>query len=161
VVAVIAAVLVVTSSGGGSPAPGSTATSRTSATRSTKRARHRAAVAAAPSSVTVAVLNGTGTSHLAADIMGKLTSAGYKPGTTTNAPNQTMTSTVVGYTQPGYRADALEVAKSLNLGSASVQGVAAGDRAAACHTTAACPAQIVVTVGSDLASNASSSASTG
>ncbi|HWD75341.1 MAG TPA: LytR C-terminal domain-containing protein [Solirubrobacteraceae bacterium] len=161
-VAAIIAVVLVISNGGSSPKPASTATSRAGATRSSKRSRHHGATAVAPSSVSVAVLNGTGTPLLAADIMAKLTSAGYKQGAKpTNAPSQTLTSTIVGYTQPSYRAAALAVAKSLNLGSASVQGVAPGDRAAACHTTtAACSAQVVVSVGSDLASSASS-ASTG
>lgn len=160
VAAIIAAVLVIINRGS-SPTPASTATSRARATGSSKRSRHHGATTVVPSSVTVAVLNGTGTPHLAADIMAKLTSAGYKQGAKpTNAPSQTLTSTIVGYTQASDRAAAVAVAKSLNLGSASVQGVSPGDRAAACHTTtAACPAQVVVSVGSDLASSASSASS--
>jgi preprotein translocase subunit SecG len=156
VVLVVVAVLVVTNRGDGAQTAASTSASKASSVTSSRR-RSRRIVAVTPASVTVAVLNGTTTTHLAADIMSKLTRAGYKPGTTTNAADQNLTSTVAGYTKPSFRADALAVAKSLNLGSASVQGVSPGDRSAACHaTTAACPAQVVVTVGSDLASSASS-----
>jgi hypothetical protein len=102
--------------------------------------------------VTVAVLNGTSTNHLAADVLGKLTAAGYKGGTTQNAAETGMSSTIVGYTAPSYRSDALAVAKSLNLGPASVQGVSQGDRAKVCAATTACTTQVVVTVGADLSS---------
>jgi LytR cell envelope-related transcriptional attenuator len=153
VVAVIVAVLVVVTAGGG----GSTQTSSTAASRSTtnRATRHRSPSAAvAPASVTVAVLNGTATSHLAANVMTKLTTVGYKPAATpTNATSQTVTATVVGYTQPTFRADAASVARTLKLGSTSVQAVSPGDRVKVCPT-AACPAQVVVTVGSDLAAAA-------
>jgi hypothetical protein len=160
VVVVIVAVVVLINRGSGSPQnAGSSVTSNASSPKSARRPRHHTTALVTPSSVTVAVLNGTSTSHLAADVMAKLTSKGFKPGATpTNAPAQTVTSTIVGYAQPAFRADALAVAKSLKLGSASVQGVTAGDRAAACHgATTGCSAQVVVTVGSDLASTASAS----
>ncbi|HYZ80691.1 MAG TPA: LytR C-terminal domain-containing protein [Solirubrobacteraceae bacterium] len=101
--------------------------------------------------MTVAVLNGTSTNHLAATVQGKLSTAGYRPGITLNASETALTSTIVGYTAPSYRADALAVAKSLNLGSASVQAVSQGDRSKVCGTTASCSTQVVVTAGSDLA----------
>ncbi len=104
-----------------------------------------------PSNVTVAVLNGTTTSHLAADVLGKLTAAGYKGGTTQNAAETGVTSTIVGYTSPTDRSDALAVAKSLNLGTASVQGISQGDRLKVCASTTACTTQVVVTAGADLA----------
>lgn len=163
-VAIIAVgVLVLTSSSGNSPSRSvsSTVASRTSAAAKAKAARHRhrgattvTTAPVTPSSVMVAVLNATNTSHLAADVLGKLTATGYKGGPTANAAETGLSSTIVGYTQPAYRADALAVAKSLNLGPASVQGVSQGDRTAACGSAATCPLQVVVTVGSDLASAA-------
>ncbi len=160
VIVVIVAVLVLVNRGNNTPTAqnaASTGTAKASSTHAARRTRHRAAVTVTPSTVTVAVLNGTTTSHLAADIMAKLNSAGYKSGATTNAPEQNLTSTIVGYTQPSFRADALAVAKSLSLGPASVQGVSQGDRSAACPG-ASCPAQVIVTLGSDLSSAASTGA---
>ncbi len=155
VAAVIVVVLVVTSgsSGSGSTAP---AGHRSSASAS-GHARTKAApkVAVTPSHVTVAVLNGTATANLAHDVMAKLTNFGYKQGQIETASNQTLESTIVGYTQPADRNDALAVAKSLNLGSASVQGVDQSDKTVACSLTPTnCPAQVVVTVGADLTSAA-------
>jgi hypothetical protein len=55
---------------------------------------------------------------------------------------------------PGHRTDALLVAKSLKLGSASVQPVDQSNKTVACPASSTpCKAQVVVTVGSDLASN--------
>jgi LytR cell envelope-related transcriptional attenuator len=161
VIVVIVAVLVLVNRGS-SPTTAqnaaSTGAAKSTSTRAGQRTRHPAAVTVTPSAVTVAVLNGTTTAHLAADVMSKLNSAGYKSGATTNAPEQNLTSTIVGYTQPSFRADALAVAKSLNLGPASVQGVSQGDRSAACPGAASCPAQVIVSLGSDLSSVASSAA---
>ncbi|HZE06237.1 MAG TPA: LytR C-terminal domain-containing protein, partial [Solirubrobacteraceae bacterium] len=151
----VAAVIALT--GGGTPSRSNASSAGTAAASSSKRTRHASTTRVVPSKVTVAVLNGTSTYHLAADVMSKLTAAGYRKGAAANAPTQTLTTTTVGYTQPSYRADALAVARSLNLGSASVQGVAQSDRTAACGGAATCPAQVVVTVGSDLASVASGS----
>jgi len=107
----------------------------------------------APGSVTVAVLNGTGTSNLAHRVALKLGAAGYKQGTIATAPDQTHTSTVVGYL-PGERRQALAVATSLKLGSASVQPVDQSNQAVACPPGTACAANVVVIVGSDLAATA-------
>ena len=104
--------------------------------------------------MTVAVLNGTSTPNLAHDISQKLSAGGYKPGQIATATDQTQSSTIVGYLPNGKR-DALAVAKSLKLGSASVQAVDPNNRAVACNgSTTSCPAQVIVTVGTDLASNA-------
>jgi len=153
--------LVLTSSGGGSPsrsASSTVAAGTSAATTASHHGRHSATTAATvpvtPSSVTVAVLNATNTSHLAADVLGKLTAVGYKAGPTANAAETGLSSTIVAYTQPAYRADALAIAKSLNLGPASVQGVSQGDRTAVCGSASTCPVQVVVTVGSDLSSAA-------
>jgi LytR cell envelope-related transcriptional attenuator len=159
--AVVAVVLIfVTGSGNNNSAAQSSsstqaAASSTAAGNSKKTGGHRrtAAATVTPSAVTVAVLNGTPTNHLAADVMGKLTAAGYKGNTTQNASETGVTSTIVGYTAPTYRNDALAVAKSLNLGPASVQGVSQGDRAKICGSTTACTTQVIVTAGADLAQN--------
>jgi hypothetical protein len=159
---IVVGVLVLTNSGGSPSNPvSSTAASHSSTTRASRRHRARrttatsATVAAVtPASVTAAVLNGTSTTNLAHDVMAKLTAAGYKPGMIATASDQTLTATIVGYTQPAYRRAAVVVAKSLNLGPASVQAVAQSDRTVACGSgTAACPDQVVVTVGADLAPN--------
>jgi hypothetical protein len=158
VVIVIVAVLVLLNRGSssGTPASASNRASNASSAQSAGNNRHHAAPVVTPSAVTVAVLNGTTTSHLAADVMGKLTSAGYKPGAKTNAPEQNLTSTIVGYAQPGSRADALAVAKSLNLKPAAVRPVSTSDLGVACHgATTGCTTNVVVTLGSDLSSTAS------
>ena len=156
---VVVALLVLTAS--------STSTSSSSTTTApisnapTTKSRHRGRrtrTALKPASVTVAVLNGTSTTNLAHDISVKLSGSGYKLGRIATATDQTQTATVVGYL-PGHRAAALIVAKSLGLGSASVQPVNSSNQAVACPQGAACTAQVVVTVGSDL-SSAASTAST-
>ena len=164
VAAVVAVVLIfVTGSSNNSPSSsasssaGSSAASASSTTagKTVKSGGRRRTTAApvTPSAVTVAVLNGTATNHLAADVLAKLTAAGYHGGTTQNASESSLTSTIVGYTSPSYRPDALAVAKSLNLGSASVQSVSQGDRSKVCGTTTTCPTQVVVTAGADLSQN--------
>jgi hypothetical protein len=117
--------------------------------------RKARAVALKPPQVTVAVLNGTSTSNLAHDVSLKLSGAGYKPGTIATATDQTQTATTVGY-MPGQRRAALIVARSLNLGSTAIVPVTAANRAVACPQTS-CTALVVVTVGSDLAADATSS----
>jgi hypothetical protein len=103
--------------------------------------------------VTVAVLNGTSTANLAQSVATQLQKAGFKHGTIGNASDQTQTATVVGY-MPGQRNAALVVARSLKLGSASVQPVDQSNKTVACPaSSSACTAQVVVAVGSDLASN--------
>jgi hypothetical protein len=145
-------VLLVITSSGSSTHTSTTAVQSTSA----QSARHRTSQptsAVKPSAVTVAVLNGTSTSNLAHTVAQQLGTAGFKEGTIATAADQTQTATVVGYL-PGNRRDALVVAKSLKLGPASVQPVDQINRTVACPASStSCPAQVVVTVGSDLASN--------
>ncbi len=159
IIAVIAVVLVFVtgssnnSSSSNSPSASSSASSAsTTAARRTKAAKQRKAAAATvtPSTVTVAVLNGTSTNHLAADVLGKLTTAGFKGGATQNAAETGVTATIVGYTDTSARNDALAVAKSLNLAPSSVQAASQGDRAKVCGTTTACTTQVIVTAGSNL-----------
>jgi hypothetical protein len=119
-----------------------------------------------PASVSVAVLNGTAVTNLAHDIALKLDSAGYKTPTAMieTATDQTHATTIVGYL-PGYQRDAEAVAKSLGLGPSSVQaadtqatGVACASAGAA--SSSSCAANVIVTVGADLASAASGTPTT-
>lgn len=149
VAAVVVILLLVTAGASSTKSTGQSA--GTNAALSARGTRALAAVR--PSSVTVAVLNGTSTANLARSISSQLGTAGFRPGSVTNASNQTLTATVVGYL-PGHRPAALIVARALKLGSASVQAVDPSNQALACPATSPpCTAQVVVTVGSDLASN--------
>lgn len=140
VVAVIAALLVATS--------GSGTQSRHSSTRATNAPKR--VTPFNPATVTVAVLNGTAVNHLAHETAARLAAKGYREGTVATASDQTLTATIVGYL-PGHRADALQVARSLGLGPASVQPVSQANDQVACQSTGPCSADVVVTVGADLA----------
>jgi LytR cell envelope-related transcriptional attenuator len=111
-----------------------------------------------PSSVTVAVLNGTATNQLAHRVGDKLAALGYKRGTIATAANQTATTTVVAYvgsstrrTRAAGRLDALHVARALGLRPTAVRPVDQSTLQVACPASAACTANVVVTVGADLA----------
>jgi len=163
-VVIIGGVVVILQSGGtatssnvNSPTTSTTATSN-STSGSHRGKKHKVPVFAA-SSVTVAVLNGTVVTGLAADVAKVLARAGYKKGSITNAPTQTESTTIV-YFRPGYKADAQHVAKQLKLSSSRVQSAT---RAAihACATTptsatTSCTGNVIVSVGQDKASLASS-----
>jgi hypothetical protein len=137
----VAALLIVTSSGGNSKAPaaGNTTNAPAPKTKATFN----------PSSVTVAVLNGTDVSHLAARVALKLQHAGYKQGNVATAADQTHGTTVVGYVG-GHRHAALEVARALGLSSTSVAAADQSAQAVACPPPSGCGADVVVTIGSDL-----------
>jgi LytR cell envelope-related transcriptional attenuator len=141
--AVVAVLLVVTSAGGSSK------THAAGATRSTNAPVP--ARAFQPSSVTVAVLNGTDVSQLAHRVAKQLTSTGYRQGTVATAADQTHTSTIVGYL-PGFKRDGVEVASALKLPASSVQPVDQSARAVACPPPAACSTNVIVTVGTNLSS---------
>ena len=100
-------------------------------------------------SVTVAVLNGTLTTNLAADVSSKLSARGFQQGATGNATDQSLSkTTVVTSSVPGAKNDALAVAHLLNSAGVKVQTVSAADQAVACRgSTANCPDQVIVTVG--------------
>ena len=105
-----------------------------------------------PSHVSVTVLNGTDTSGLAARVSSRLGTYGFKMGTPTNAANQSTTSTVVAYMLPSDRSAALHVAAALKLRASSVQPIDANTKAVVCQSSTPCTTAVVVTVGSDLAS---------
>ena len=150
VVGVVVALVAVTSGGGGG---GSQAAGKTS-TRNRQAARHSTrSIAVNPRSIKIAVLNGTATAGLAHRIAAKLGGGGYSVAATTNAADQTLTTTVVAYT-PGQRDAAMAVARSLGLSSAAVQPIDQSTKAIACPPPSACTTTVVVTAGTDLASSA-------
>jgi len=161
VVAVVAVVLIFVtgSSNSGSASSssaasaGSASASQTNAAKRDKNGKQRkgTTTTVTPSNVTVQVLNGTSTDNLAHDVADKLANVGYKATGTQNASETGLTSTIVGYTAASARTDALAVAKSLDLGPASVQGVSQGDRLKVCGSTTTCTTQVIVTAGADLA----------
>ena len=106
-----------------------------------------------PSTVTVAVLNGTDTSGLAGAVSNKLHTAGYQKGYVGNfTANQTQSSTSVLYMR-GYKRDAVAVATALKLRPATVQPIDQSTQQIVCPSSSGtCKSAVVVTVGSDLAS---------
>jgi hypothetical protein len=148
VAAAVVVVVIATSGSGPSTNASSTAGQTISPSSQTRAGR---AGPIKPASVTVAVLNGTSTSNLAHNVAQQLTASRYKVPTIATATDQTHTATLVGY-MPGHRTAALLVARSLKLGSASVQPVDQSSRAVACPAPTPCTAKVVVTVGSDLVS---------
>jgi hypothetical protein len=146
VVAAIAALVIVTQSGGSS----TNHTHAASTTNAPTTSHHTAPAPFAPASVTVAVLNGTATNELAHRVAAKLTAQGYKQGNVATASNQAQSATVVAF-RSGFRNDALHVATALKLGPASVQPIDPGTQSVACPPPSPCTANVVVTVGADLA----------
>ena len=114
------------------------------------------------SRVTVAVLNGTGVTHLAKDVSTKLERDGYKQGTVANAAVQTHTDTIVAYL-PSHRVDAVHVARALRVSERAIVP-ADHDAIGMCSASAtggssSCSAEVIVTVGTDLASVAAAAGS--
>ncbi|MGO9900391.1 MAG: LytR C-terminal domain-containing protein [Solirubrobacteraceae bacterium] len=149
----VAAILVATG--------GPTSTTPTARNASAAKGRHDHLKAATfrPASVTVAVLNGTDVAKLAENTGRRLAAMGYKEGTIHNAPTQTHAATIVAYLS-GHASDALKVARALSLGTSAVQAVDPGTLAVACPQPGPCTADVVVTIGQDLASSAGSTPTT-
>jgi hypothetical protein len=145
--AIIVVLVAVTSSGGSTHSTSTPAAVPTTNAPAPRRVSHARPVD--KTAVVVAVLNGTPQAGLARRISGQLTADGYKQGTVATASDSTRTATVIAYL-PGHRAEALSVATSLKLGSASVQPVDQPTQAIACPPPAACRATVIVTVGADL-----------
>ena len=97
----------------------------------------------APSSVNVAVLNGTTVTGLAAEIAQQIEQAGYVRGTVTNSPDQSRSATIVSFRE-GSRSDALKVAQQIGVGEDAVQPLDPSDA-----VTAGEDADVVVIVGAD------------
>jgi len=140
--AAIVIVVVLLGSGGGpkgkSPASAGSSSPPASANSSATHA------APAPSSITVAVLNGTTTTGLAGQLSAKLVGDGFAKGVVGNAPSQTAATTTVGYTK-GNRVAADEVARRLRVSLASVAPVTSANDATA--SAAGTHPQVVVTIG--------------
>jgi len=151
VVAAIVIVLLSVTSGGTSTHTTSHSPPRVSNAPTTTTHHHAGAAksgAVVPSSLTVAVLNGTPVYHAADDIGNQLAADGFKKGAITNAATQTQTTTTVEYV-PGDQRDAAAVAKALKLGAAAVQPITPGTQTLGCPQTTSC--SVVVTVGADVA----------
>jgi hypothetical protein len=134
---------------------GTTAANRTSGSSPSgaKGRKGKHAVTVNPRTVTVAVLNGTTTNKLAADVSQKLGRLGFKRGKTANFSNQTQTTTTIGFV-PGDRAKALAVAKALKVKYSNVLKVAPATKGLVCPAGTACPDQVFVVLGTDLNSAA-------
>lgn len=143
VAAVIAVLLIVTSSGGKSNPSGNATTSNAPSARHKTKAK-----AFNKGAVTVTVLNGTATAGLAAHILSELGNAGFRQGSATNAASATVTTTSVSYL-PGQKAAAQQVAKSLKLPTSSVSPITSSTQSIACPQTS-CNVDVVVTIGQDL-----------
>ncbi len=116
-----------------------------------KQSKH--AVTVDPRTVTVAVLNGTTTANLAANISQKLGKLGFRAGKTGNFNSSSLTTTTIGFVT-GHRPQALAVAKALKVKYSNVLKVTPTTEQIICPATAACPDQVFVVLGTDLASNA-------
>ena len=137
--------------------PSAAVKGRAKGKHATKGNAKGATVRVNPQTVTVAVLNGTTTANLAAAVSDKLSTKGFQQGATGNAANQTMTTTTVGYVPgaPGAKNDAYAVAVALGLKSSAVKPVSTASQSVACSGTPTnCPDQVIVTVGTDLNSDA-------
>ena len=141
VIGAAAAVVILTSSNGNST-PASPPASNTP----------KPAATFDPAHFNVAVLNGTATNQLAHKVGAKLAADGFAEGRLATASNQTVTSTIVAYLPgPGNRQAALHVAKTLHLKPSAVAPIDPDTQAVACPSAGNCPADVVVTVGADLA----------
>ena len=136
-------------------------TKTSSTTGKHKGTKHKGAPFVA-SSVSVAVLNGTSRAGLAADVSTALSGAGYQKGSVTNAASQNDPKTTVYFTS-GYKSAADHVAKQLKLSDASVKP-ATQSAIHSCATsptgsTTSCSGNVIVSVGQDRASMASTGSS--
>jgi hypothetical protein len=96
-----------------------------------------------PSSVNVAVLNGTTVAGLAAEIARSIEEAGYVRGTVTNSPDQSRSATIVSFRE-GSRSAALKVAQQVGVGEDAVRPLDPSDAVIAGED-----ADVVVVVGAD------------
>jgi len=143
VIGAVAAVVIATSGTGTQQASGGSGAGQAPA---------RPAPVFNPALFTVAVLNGTNTNQLAHHVADRLAALGYKEGSIATGSNQTLTSTTVGYLPgAGNRTAALHIAKTLKLPARSVAPVDQAARTVACPPPSICTANVIVTVGANLA----------
>jgi hypothetical protein len=168
VAVIVVGLIVITNTGGstsGNVSHNNTSANQTGASLVNK---HHASAPFKASKFRVAVLNGTAVSNLAADVGTKLAGTGFRKGNATNAASQTQAATVVYYVrgsgEKANRIAAQHVAKALSLAptrvhpatQASIQSCAIS---AAGTPLKSCSADVIVSVGADRASLASSSSS--
>jgi hypothetical protein len=166
VVVIVVALIVITGSGSGTPTTAVVQHNNTTATGASL-SNHRKIAPFNAAKVQVAVLNGTAVAGLAADVAKVLSGDGYRQGNVTNASVQTQASTIVYYATGAHgaanRRAAVHVADALSLSSGSVQP-ASQAALQSCATgpngnpLGSCTADVIVSVGSDKASLASSNA---
>ena len=144
--AVIAGVFVVLNNRGKSHKP-----AKSQSASGVPRRTNSRSVLVKPANVTVSVLNGTDQNGLAGSVSSQLAAKGFRKGAVTNAANQTQTTSIVAYSAPAYRADAIAVADTLKLRQTSVQLVNSSTKTIACsNSPLGCSSLVYVTVGSDL-----------
>jgi hypothetical protein len=144
VLALAAIVVVVVLLGSGGGPKGNSAASAGSSSPPASANSSATHTAPAPSSITVAVLNGTTTTGLAGQLSAKLVGDGFAKGGVADAPSQTAATTTVGYTK-GKKVAADEVANRLRISLARVVPVTSANDAAA--SAAGTHPQVVVTIG--------------
>jgi hypothetical protein len=168
---IVVGLVVILSSGGtsaGKASPKAPASQQASSSpTAAKHVTHAKLPPFNPAHVTVAVMNGTAVAGLAADVGTKLAGDGYKQGNITNASSQTEQLSYVYYLtgkdQAANLRAAKHVAKALALGPSRVQP-ASSAVLTSCAISASgaslgsCSANVVVSLGQDRASLASSSA---
>ena len=103
-----------------------------------------------PSSVTVAVVNGTNINQLAHHVADHLTTQSFKEGTLATATNQSPATTRVDYL-PGERNDALAVAHALKLPASVVRPATPSSEGPVCPAASTCTDDVIVVAGSNLA----------
>ena len=133
-------------SGGGTPAGTHTTTTQTTSNGSHSTTTTSGVV---PSSITVAVLNGTTKVGLARGAWTVLAGKGFVKGGVANAPSQADATSSVGYTH-GHRKAALAIAQDLAISTTAVAPVDPATLADAKRHGAR--PQVVVTLGADYAS---------
>ncbi len=149
--AAAAAIALTNGSGSKKPSASPTTAARTPSRSTKSHTRAASTVTVNPSTVTVAVLNGTGAAHVAARVSERLVAQGFRPGRVTDAADMTQSATVVAYTA-GNRNQALAVAQALKLAAGAVQPIDQSTLLVACGGASGCGTSVVVTVGANLAS---------
>ena len=104
--------------------------------------------APAPSTVTVSVLNGTHTPHLASTAWAVLGKLGFRQGALTDAPVQDHRITYIGFTGAN-RAAAVEVARDLHVATIHVHDTIDQATLAAGTATGHAPPKVVVILGAN------------
>jgi len=102
----------------------------------------------APSTVTVSVLNGTHTQHLATTAWAVLGKLGFRQGAIADAPVQDHRITYIGFTGANRRA-AVEVARDLNVATVHVHDTIDQATLAAATATGHAPPAVVVILGAN------------